>query len=66
MEDELGSGGFGVVRKGIWNGLLVAVKTMTSETSQKVINVCLSFPSLELTFFQDAFARDSSVEYTAS
>jgi len=37
--EELGSGGFSVVRKGMWNRLLVAVKIMTSETSQKVIGL---------------------------
>jgi hypothetical protein len=44
MDEELGSGGFSVVRKGMWNGLLVAVKTMISETSQQVISLPFSFP----------------------
>jgi len=39
MEEELGSGGFATVRKGTWNGLRVAVKMMTSETSQQVISL---------------------------
>jgi hypothetical protein len=39
VEEEVGSGGFGVVRKGMWNGLLVAVKVMTSETSHQVISL---------------------------
>jgi hypothetical protein len=33
---DIGAGGFGTVRKGTWNGLVVAVKQMTRETLPKV------------------------------
>ena len=48
MEEDLGSGGFATVRKGTWNGLRVAVKMMTSETSQQVISFWFSFRLCEL------------------
>ncbi|KAG8904779.1 hypothetical protein FRB99_001211 [Tulasnella sp. 403] len=36
-EARLGSGGFGTVKKGRWNGLVVAVKLMTRETDLKLL-----------------------------
>jgi hypothetical protein len=36
VSQNLGSGGFGNVAKGIWNGAIVAVKQMTAETPEKV------------------------------
>jgi hypothetical protein len=37
MEEELGSVGFGVVRKGMWNGLAVVVNKMMPDTCHEVI-----------------------------
>jgi serine/threonine protein kinase len=61
MEEELGSGGFSAVRKGMWNGLLVAVKIMTSETSPKVIRLWFSFPLFELIFVSQMLMREIKV-----
>ncbi|EJU00703.1 kinase-like protein, partial [Dacryopinax primogenitus] len=36
-ESPLGEGGFGSVKRGTWNGLSVAVKVMTKETSQEAL-----------------------------
>jgi hypothetical protein len=55
-EEELGSGGFSVVRKGTWHGILVAVKTMTPETSHEVIRVCFLF----VLFVMTSFSQDAS------
>jgi hypothetical protein len=61
MEEELGSGGFSTVRKGTWNGLLVAVKMMTSETSQQVISLWFSFPLFELILVSEMLLREIQI-----
>ena len=66
MEEELGLGGFATVRKGIWNGLLVAVKMMTSETSQQVIRLWFSFPLTELILVSQMLFREIQIWSTLS